>query len=283
MQPQSLWQYTKQLFLLIGCATLLSSCFMAPGRFASTLDIRNDGHFTFAYNGEIHMLALSKLAQQGDGQAFSESPCFDEDSGESRQCTKAELDEQRAAWEDGKEERIARRKREAEQMRGFMGGVDFSDPQAAQELTERLQRQKGWKRVEYKGDGLFVVDVEIMGTLDHDFTFPTIERFPSTNPFVQIALRQDGTVRMDAPAFAASANDPMQMMAMGKSMAPAESEEDTVKAPTLDGRFVLTTDGVVLANNTDEGPQATAAGQHLEWKIGIQNQAAPMALIRLVH
>lgn len=283
MQPQSLWQYLKQLFLLIGCATLLSSCFMAPGRFASTLDIRNDGHFTFAYNGEIHMLALSKLAQQGDGQAFSESPCFDEDSGESRQCTKAELDEQRAVWEDGKEERIARRKREAEQMRGFMGGVDFSDPQAAQELTERLQRQKGWKRVEYKGDGLFVVDVEIMGTLDHDFSFPTIERFPSTNPFVQIALRQDGTVRMDAPAFAASANDPMQMIAMGKSMAPAESEEDTVKAPTLDGRFVLTTDGVVLANNTDEGPQATAAGQHLEWKIGIQNQAAPMALIRLVH
>ena len=279
----SLWRRIAALFLLAGSAALLSSCFIAPGRFVSALDIRDDGHFTFTYNGEIHMLALSKLAQQGEDEAFSESSCYDDDAGESRPCSEQEIASQREAWQDGKAERAASRKREAEKMRAFMGGIDFSDPKAAQELTERLQRQRGWKRVEYKGDGLFMVNVEIVGTLDHDFAFPTIERFPGTNPFVQIALRQDGTVRMDAPAFSASANDPMQMMALGKSLAPADSETGKAGAPVLDGRFTLTTNGAVLANNTDEGPQASANGKQLEWRVGVQGQAAPMALVQLAR
>ncbi len=71
----SLWRRIAALFLLAGSAALLSSCFIAPGRFVSALDIRDDGHFTFTYNGEIHTLALSKLAQQGEDEAFSESSC----------------------------------------------------------------------------------------------------------------------------------------------------------------------------------------------------------------
>jgi hypothetical protein len=32
---------------------LLSSCFLAPGAFTSSLDLRRDGSFTFAYKGEV--------------------------------------------------------------------------------------------------------------------------------------------------------------------------------------------------------------------------------------
>jgi hypothetical protein len=74
----------------------------------------------------------------------------------------------------------------------MLGGMGPSSPHAAEEFAQRLRRQAGWKRVDYKGDGLFEVDFAIEGRLDHDFTFPTIERFPMANQFVQVALRSDG-------------------------------------------------------------------------------------------
>ena len=56
------------------------------------------------------------------------------------------------------------------------------------------------------------------------------------------------------------------------------------KAPELPeilGSFTLTTDGEIMANNTDEGPQADPAGRKLAWTISKRTAAAPTALIRL--
>jgi hypothetical protein len=187
--------------------------------------------------------------------------------------------EQRSNWEDERRQTADKRRQDAESMKALLGGIDPSNPKAAEELAQRLRRQAGWKRVDYKGDGLFDVDFAISGRLDHDFTFPTIERFPMANAFVQIALRNDGTVRIDAPAFAAaSTGEPFRGMMQGIAT------KDTGSSPAfadIDGHFTIRTDGAILANNTDEGPQADPAGQKLGWAVNMRTPTAPTALIRL--
>jgi hypothetical protein len=264
---------------------LLAACLLAPGKFTSTLDIRKDGNFTFAYTGEIHMLALSNPGGDKDAAGadrFEPQPCYArlEDDGSSvgpeRTCTREEIAEQRRDWDEGRAQRSEKRRQDAESMKMILGGIDPSDPRAAEELAQRLRRQVGWKRVVHKGDGLFEVDFAISGRLDHDFIFPTIERFPMANAFVQIALREDGTVRVDAPGFAPGpAGDPARAMMQGMS-----AQDGKAPTPEVDGRFTIRTDGAILANNTDEGPQADTAGQSLTWAVNARTPAAPMALIR---
>jgi hypothetical protein len=62
-----------------------------------------------------------------------------------------------------------------------------------------------------------------------------------------------------------------------------EAKEDAAPGvPEIDGSFRIVTDGDILANNTDEGPQAGAGGKVLQWRITKRTTAAPMALVRLV-
>lgn len=266
-------------------AMLVSACMLMPGRFVSELDVRKDGRFSFTYVGEIHLLALSKLAngQLGADSTFTARPCHGDDLTGERPCTASEIAGQKREWEAGRAERAARRKRDAEQMKPLLGGLDPSNPAAAEELAQRLRRQAGWRRVVYKGDGLYEVDFAISGRLDHDFAFPTIERFPMANGFVQIAVRQDGTVRIDAPGFGpAMPGEPYAgllqgAMAMGQS---TESKTPPPGFPVVDGKFTIRTDAEVLANNTDEGPQADTTGRRLNWLVNPRSQAAPMALLK---
>ncbi len=268
-------------------AMLLTGCLLSPGKFTSELHLRNGGTFAYSYNGEIYLLALSKLAEMGNkaenaGAEFVQQPCYAEDSFEERDCTREEIAEQKREYASAQE----KKQKDAEMMRGMLGGIDPADPEAAAELADRLRRQKGWKQVDYKGDGLFIVEFAIEGRLDHDFLFPTIERFPMSNFFVLVANREGGTVRVDAPGFSAQAGgNPFQGMMAGMAgmfNAASENEEEGAPVlPELSGTFRIVTDGEVLANNTDEGPAASTAGQVLEWKVNKRTQVAPTALIKL--
>ncbi len=279
------WNWNRKLAagVVLALGLALSACLLTPGRFTSTLDLRRDGRFAFAYNGEIHLLALSKLAQMGDAakQQFTPEPCYDDDM-KQRACKADELAGQRRVFEDERKTRADKTAKDAEGMKALLGGIDPSSPKAAEELAARLRRQAGWNSVTYKGDGLFLVDFAIAGRLDHDFTFPTIERFPMANAFVQITRRGDGAVRVDAPGFGAGtgAGNPFQAMLSGGMMG-GSGKSDMPAPPTFDGTFTLTTDGAVLANNTDEGPQANAAGQKLAWIVNPRSAAAPTALVKL--
>lgn len=283
--------------LLTGFALALSGCFMSPGKFTSELALTGPDTFTFSYEGEIFFLTLSKLALMGAGagETFTPSDCYDEETYESRECSADEIASQRAEWDAGAAERAAKAKKEAEQMKAVMGGIDPTDPKAAEELVRLLERQKGWNRVVHKGDGLFEVSYSVSGTLGHDFMFPTIEGFPATNPFVQMILRDGGQVRVNAPGFAAQNGDnPMSAMMGGMgslaglaAMGAAEGEDgvDTGQIPglpVLDGTFTIrTAPGMrILANNTDEGPEAApGGGEQLRWTISPRTTAAPTALI----
>lgn len=277
--------------LVAGLSLLLAACLISPGKFTSTLDLRKDGRFAYTYNGEIFMLGLSKLAEMGakskSETKFEPAPCFTDNSAmDERTCSKAELDEQKANWEEDRKAAVAKDKKDAEMMRAMLGGIDPTNPKAAEELADRLRRQAGWKSVTYKGDGMFVVDFAMAGRLDHDFIFPTIERFPMANAFVILNRRADGAIRLDAPGFGPAGNGGgmnnfAQLAAMGAAMNGKDGDGGMPALPALEGTLTLTTDGQILANNTDEGPAAVPGGQKLEWKITQRTTSAPTALIKL--
>jgi hypothetical protein len=285
------WRRLAAAALAIGLAALLTGCFLSPGKFDARLDLKRDGSFHFAYQGQIYLLALSKLADLANkaeaGTEFVEQPCYEEEEFTERPCTPEELAQQRADWESSRSDKLASSKRESEAMRAMLGGIDPADPAAAQELTERLRRQEGWKSVEYKGDGLFEVDFAIDSHLQHDFAFPTFERFPMGNFFVMANRRAGNVVRVDAPAFAVQgAGNPFQGMMSGMAgmftaMAADEADAEAPLIPDMAGTFTVVTDGEILANNTDEGPVAGPGGKVLTWTINKRTQAPPTALIQL--
>ncbi len=282
--------------MLAGLSLLLSGCFISPGKFNAELIMMEEDSFTFTYEGEIFFLALSSLARMGaeaeaaeaaEDDAGLEVTCFDEETYEERECTQAELDEQKATSAMN----AAQAAEQAQQLSAMMGGIDPTDPEAAEELRRLLLRQKGWEKVEVLGDGLFNVTYSATGTLGHDFVFPLIEDFPTTNPFVQIILRDEGVVRVNAPGFGPQ-NDDMSMMGgmtsglAGMAGMAAMSEEAPEEAPfgsmpVLDGTFTIVTSGRILANNTDEGPNPTPTGQMLTWEVSPRTKSAPTALINL--
>lgn len=282
--------------LLAGFALALTGCFMTPGKFTSELAITGPDSFTFRYDGEIFFIGLSKLAQMeaAADTAFKPEACYNDETFEERKCTEAELAKQRADWDAGAAERAEQAKKQAEQMAALMGGIDPSDPKAAEELTRLLLRQKGWERVVHKGDGVFDVSYRASGTMGHDFTFPMIEGFPPVNPFVQVFLRKGGQVRVNAPGFAAQNGDGGALgalagfgplagaAAMGANTSGDEAEAAALKAiPQIDGTFtVRAAPGMrILANNTDEGPAAGTGGETLTWKVTPRTVQAPTALI----
>lgn len=280
----------------------LTACLLSPGRFTSQLDVRQDGRFSFTYTGEVYLLGLSKIGEFGTKSSadaeFQPAPCYKisggaksgaatameivkamENDGE-RPCTRDEIAEQRRRWDTQRHADMDKQKRDAEAMKAMLGGIDPSSPKAAEELAQRLRRQEGWRRVDYKGDGLFDVDFAISGTLDRDFAFPSIERFPMANAFVAVNRHKDGTLRIDAPGFATAAgNDSLRsLMLLG---AAGKDGAGVPVLPVTEGSFTLTTDTAILANNTDEGPQADTAGQRLSWPVNTRASTAPTALLRL--
>lgn len=282
------WRAAAAVALAAAASFALSACIISPGTFDATLDLRRDGRFTFSYTGQIYLLALSELAEMSNqaesGDDFVPTACWDDDFNE-RECTDEELAQQREDWEAGAEERKATAEREAEAMRQFLGGIDPADPKAAEELAARLRRQEGWKRVEYRGDGLFEVEFSISSTIGHDFVFPTFERFPMVNSFVLANVRQGRTVRIEAPGFAAQSGGgsfPGMMVGLAAVGSASTGEKNPLgNLPKIDGTFRIVTDGQILANNTDEGPRTTAEGQVLEWRVNERTAAAPTALIQL--
>lgn len=263
----------------------LSGCVLLPGKFVSIADIANDGGFTFSYTGEMHFVAPSETGNNGSADTpdatFEPQPCK-ATNGSLRECSTAEIERQMREWEEAQENSGERQQADAEQFRGLLQGFNPFDVEAAEEIIEPLRNQAGWRSVEYKGDGRFDVEFEISGTLDHDFVFPVIEGFPPVQPFVVMSLRKDGSVRVEAPGYSSGASPMaaiMQMMAMRGATA-GDGDNDAPRMPVLDGTFVITTRGEILANNTENGPMQSGAGAQLDWKVKSGN-AAPTALIRL--
>lgn len=263
-----------------GTALMLSGCFFTPGQFDSTLTLHRDGSFAYRYTGEISIMGMTQMAKM-DSPAEFLPECEDEESWEPRDCTPAEIRDQREEWE----KQQAKDQREKEEFVKMVGGLDPSNPETARKLAETLERQKGWKSVSFRDEGIFDVDFEVSGTLSHAFQFPTMERMPTVSAFVAVIPRKDGSVRIDAPGFnpreQGSAFGPGLGMfsAMGAAKSGASPETEPV---VPNGTFRIVTDGEILANNTDDGAESGNDGTRvLSWTIGTGTTSAPMALIQL--
>jgi hypothetical protein len=293
----------------------LTACFYGPGAFTSTLDLRKDGTFAFAYKGEIVFLTPPDIMGGGSGSASvwkdnmascgadadakrevesiirsdvkadtstSESVrAVEMPSGEenNRPCTAAEIAKQRNDWQKERAAAAAKKQKEAADF-GAMFGYTPGDDAANRKLAATMMRYEGWKSVTYKGDGIFMVDYQQTGRLDHDFIFPLL---PTQNnlvlPFVTVRRQTGNMVRMTAPAFV---NNPGQgMMAGMAAMKGSEGGTPDMGPHKASGSFTLTTDGDIRTNNTEDGPADVAGGRKLVWQVGADSKAAPEALINL--
>lgn len=262
-------------------AVFLTGCLLTPGAFVSELRLTKDGGFSFSYVGQIQMADLASLLDPEPADTSFTATCYDDDI-EGRPCTDAEIAEQREVWKQDSVLRAENERKERGNMRTLFGGIDPRDAEGARALAARLERQRGWDKVTYIGDGMFDVEFRITGRRTHNFSFPLIEGVPLLQPFLMSITRDKGEVRVEAPGFVPlKAGSPKDLFLPMATRAEADNSEDgagqTRIAPS--GRFVIVTDGRILANNTDEGPAPAAGGQQLEWAIGSGTANPPMALI----
>lgn len=305
-----------RILAVAAAAMMLTGCLLSPGTFTADMTVMRGGGFTFAYKGEIHLLGLSRLVAMGaaldskDG-SFTPSPCYgeptevdaavlktallqDEDGWAEealeRECTPAEIDNQKEQWEDQRTAKKAEDARNIELFKALLGGIDPSSPDAIDEFIVRIKKQKGWRDVVHKGDGLFMVDYAISGRIDQDFTFPVIEKVQGVTPFIVATTRANNAVRIDAPAFAAGGQGGFMSGSMGGLLpiiqalgAAGDSEEGKMlgSLPRPEGTFTIRTDGEILTNNTEDGPSVAGAMRVLEWTINARRDRAPEALIML--
>jgi len=296
---------------------LLTGCFLSPGKFTADMVIMHDAGFSFAYRGEIQMLGLSQLIEMGkalddaDDGTFVPSPCYGDAEGldaglidaafavyqtvqiasayAERQCSQSEIAAQRNEWEAQKIEKAEEDARNLEIAKAFLGGIDPTSPQAIEELTARIAKQKGWNSITHKGNGIFDVDYAISGRIDQDYAFPVLERTQGLSPFIIAVARKNGTVRIDAPGFAAS----QQMGSFGgifnlfqligaAALAENRDTDDNnpfANLPQPDGIFTIRTNGEILTNNTEDGPMTDGDMRILTWKVSARESQPPSAMI----
>ena len=278
------------VLVVASTALLLSACFVLPGKFAATLDLRKDGHFTYTYKGQIVILGLTKLAEMAMAQkpkgTFSPTTCYKKDDVTERPCTAAETAQQKGDWEAEQQASAARDAKDKAMVVKALGGVDPTDPKSAAEIAARLSGQAGFKSVIYQGNGLYDVDYSIAGLLSYDYAFPTIERMPQVLPFIVLNRRANGEVRIDSPlmqqaAMAMPGGNAAQIFTQMVGGKDGKKPGDMNDFPVVDGHFTLITDGVILSNNTEHGAKMVAGGKQLDWDINFMTAISPMALIGL--
>ncbi|WP_017671426.1 hypothetical protein [Blastomonas sp. AAP53] len=306
-----------RIMAVAAAAMMLAGCLLSPGKFTADMTVMRGGGFAFSYQGEIHLLGLSRLVAMGAAldskdSTFTPSPCYGEpaevdaavlktallqdeegwaEDALERECTTAEIASQKELWEDQRTAKKAEDARNIELFKALLGGIDPTSPDAIDEFIVRLKKQKGWREVVHKGDGLFMIDYAVSGRIDQDFTFPVIEKVQGITPFIVATARANNAVRIEAPAFAGGGNQSGFLNgSMGGFLpiiqalgAAGDSEEGKLFAslPKPEGTFTLRTDGEILTNNTEDGPAAAGGMRVLEWKINARRDRAPEALVML--
>ncbi len=278
------------LVLVATLPLLLAACFLLPGKFTSSLDVRRDGQFTFAYKGEIVLVtpasftgATSPAPDPATMKCFGPVPGAPPVSPPSppvagqprtgpagaRSCTPDEIAKRIA-------DATASRQREGEQMAKLIG-MDPNNEASMREYAAQVTKQAGWRSAVYRGNGVFDVDFEQTGRLDRDFIFPLLPRASVIAPFVVVRKRSDGAVLVTAPAFRAN---PAQAILNGmNSMKPATPPVPAKDGPA--GTLIVTTDTVPLTNNTDDGPTSDRGRTRLTWTVAPGSDKIPEALIPL--
>jgi len=243
-----------RLALVLAAPLILVGCLLAPGKFTSSLVINADRTFTFSYQGEVYAFDMSEAMKDMNKNE-------DDDSDKSK--TNASL--LQIGWQ----------KKDAPKSEG--GDADDADDKAAtdahnREIAAALMKEQGFRKVEYLGDGKFMIDYQITGKLDHTFVFPYNLDAGIIIPFVVIEPRANGTVRIKAPGFANETKDAGGGIGMGADAGKAASK--------LDGTFTLDTDATLISQNNEDGATTANGRSKVTWKATPLSSTAPMAVLR---
>jgi hypothetical protein len=234
-----------RLALALAAPFLLTSCFVTPGKFTATLSINADRSFAFTYVGEVISMDPGESFAKGMAEGLSEG-LSDEESDEP--------DADGATFhaiQDTDEDAAKKAETEAKN----------------RAVAEALKKEAGFRRVDYLGDGKFMIDYAIESRLTHNYSFPINSDAQMIFPFILLELRQGGTVRMTAPAFANNSS----------SGAPGGEQA----AAHLDGTFTLTTDAEIVSQNNEDGAKVAGAKRTITWRATPLSKAAPMAVLKL--
>jgi hypothetical protein len=276
--------WTKWLFAL-AAPLFLTSCLWGPGKFTSDLTLKKDGSFVLDYRGQIVLQlppdAISKSAPwSGDkahcyvGKDASYSPPPIGDKPNERPCSKAEVEQQRIAYEKHNTDMASAERQKAEQAAKLFG-LPGLDDESNRAFAAKLMKYAGWRSVTYRGNGVFDVDYHFAGTAKQDFLFPALPDNDLLIPFIAIRRRADGSVLVTAPALTGGAGP----LAARMGEMPPGSKTDMVSH--AEGRFTVMTDGEILTNNSEDGPVANTIGHQLHWDVSATSKKIPETLIRL--
>ena len=230
-----------RLLLVLMMPLVLTGCLFTPGKFTSTLSINADRSFAFTFVGEV--ISVDPSGEISNGMAGIMAGAAAKNGG-AKSATPAPSP---TAAAEAKAE------------------VDRKNRQIAITLSKEL----GYRKVDYLGDGRFIVDYAIKGTLDHDFVYPVnLDAQAIIMPFIALELRTGGTVRVKAPAFAKGSNG-----------SPVAGIGDTM-AGKLDGVFTLDTDAEIVSQNNEDGVKMVGGRKTITWKATPLTKDAPTAVLR---
>ena len=280
-----------RLLAILALPLALTSCFLVPSAFTSALDLRKDGTFNFAYQGEIIFQSPDQMAKDSKPEVWSDDKAIcsgpapgakqddsdDASSDANRPCTKAEIATQRKQWETDQKAILDKKVKDSQQFAALFGYSPMDDA-ANQKFAAQLMKYDGWKSVVYKGNGTFLVDYRIGGKLTYDFVFPTFPQGDFIIPFVQLRKRDQGSVAVSAPALIGGG---LRGMAAKMKALGAPDTNDVPQSTRTRGTLTVTTDGEILTNNTENGPAKVANGRSLSWSIDSSSEKVPETLIRL--
>jgi hypothetical protein len=246
----------KKIGLALAAPLLLLGCYLAPGKFTSTLTVDSDRSFRFTYAGELIMVDVSK--ELGDLDTAPTPPECGADENLSAKCVKAKAAAQEA-FKAKRDRKLA------------------DNENKLKAIAAALSKEAGYRSAKYLGGGKFVVDYAISGKLDHTFLFPFNSDAQLILPFVMIEPRQNGTVRVRAPGYGQSATS---MMPSGMEGLPAGGG-DTMK--NLDGVFTLDTNAELVSQNSEDGAKEVNGRRVIQWRATPLSKEAPSATLRFAH
>ncbi len=255
--------WAKRLFA-IAAPLLLTGCLWGPGKFTSDLTLKKDGSFVLDYRGEIVLQVPPDADENAQPWTNAKAKCAD--GAKARQCTPAEIADQKGAYE--------RKRQDAVQMARIFGlpGLDDDSNRA---FAAKLSKYAGYRSVTYRGRGVFDVDYHFEGRATQDFLFPALPDNNLLIPFIALRRRADGSVLVTAPAFTGGSG------AMSGAMAGAGDMKGQGPVSRAEGRFTIVTDGEILTNNSEDGPAPHPVGHQLHWDVVSASNKIPEALIRL--
>jgi hypothetical protein len=288
-----------KMALAFAAPLALSGCLWGPGKFTSDLSLRKNGTFSLAYQGEIvlqmpddkgpapepwdagmascHVDGSTSLdgdAKSGGMHSIDDSTDRVEEPAE-RPCTPVELAKLKSRYETESAEKLEKRRLESQNVAKLMG-LPGTDDESNRRFAEKMGRFHGWRSVRYVGKGVFDVDYQADGRVDQDFAFPIMPDSDFIVPFITIRRRNDGTVMVSAPAYTGGTG-PFSARARMLGL-PDKGEGPPSRAQ---GRFTITSDGEILTNNSEDGPQSVPGGRAVRWDVGPGSTKVPEMLVRL--